>query len=156
MELNYLKHHGIKGQKWGRRRYQNPDGSLTPAGQKRYGDDDGADARGRPSKPANHEHHDRVRAKPTSQMSDAELREAVNRFQMEMQYKQLTTKPKSKWVTAAENVLIQSGSEVAKAQITKYANKGINALVNKAVTDGISAPDKIVRFVADRIKIKSF
>lgn len=31
-----LYHHGIKGQKWGRRRYQNPDGSLTPAGVKRY------------------------------------------------------------------------------------------------------------------------
>lgn len=32
-----LYHHGIKGQKWGRRRYQNPDGSLTAAGRKRYG-----------------------------------------------------------------------------------------------------------------------
>lgn len=29
-------HHGIKGQKWGVRRYQNPDGSLTPEGYKRY------------------------------------------------------------------------------------------------------------------------
>lgn len=34
----YIKHHGIKGQKWGVRRYQNKDGSLTSAGKKRYND----------------------------------------------------------------------------------------------------------------------
>lgn len=34
----YLAHHGIKGQQWGVRRYQNPDGTLTEAGKKRYGD----------------------------------------------------------------------------------------------------------------------
>lgn len=33
----YLAHHGIKGQKWGIRRYQNPDGSLTSEGKARYG-----------------------------------------------------------------------------------------------------------------------
>lgn len=34
-----LYHHGIKGQRWGVRRFQNKDGSLTPAGKKRYDDD---------------------------------------------------------------------------------------------------------------------
>ena len=36
-EENYLVHHGIKGQKWGVRRYQNPDGTLTEEGKRRYG-----------------------------------------------------------------------------------------------------------------------
>lgn len=35
---DYLEHHGILGQKWGIRRFQNPDGSLTEEGRKRYGD----------------------------------------------------------------------------------------------------------------------
>ena len=34
----YLAHHGVKGQKWGIRRYQNEDGTLTAEGQARYGD----------------------------------------------------------------------------------------------------------------------
>ena len=36
MEHDYLAHHGIKGMKWGIRRYQNEDGTLTAAGKRRY------------------------------------------------------------------------------------------------------------------------
>lgn len=37
-----LAHHGIKGMKWGIRRYQNEDGTLTPEGQRRYYSYEGA------------------------------------------------------------------------------------------------------------------
>lgn len=37
----HLQHHGILGQKWGQRRFQNPDGTLTPEGRKRYNKGDG-------------------------------------------------------------------------------------------------------------------
>lgn len=38
MEYNELYHAGVKGMKWGVRRYQNKDGTLTDAGKKRYND----------------------------------------------------------------------------------------------------------------------
>lgn len=36
MNNTYLAHHGVKGQKWGERRYQEPDGTRTPAGEKKH------------------------------------------------------------------------------------------------------------------------
>lgn len=35
-DLDYLEHHGIKGQKWGVRRFENSNGTLTAAGKARY------------------------------------------------------------------------------------------------------------------------
>lgn len=37
-----IQHWGIKGMKWGVRRYQNPDGTLTPEGKRRYSNPDGS------------------------------------------------------------------------------------------------------------------
>lgn len=43
---NYLEHHGILGMKWGVRRYQNEDGTLTSAGKARYGAESQVKSRG--------------------------------------------------------------------------------------------------------------
>jgi hypothetical protein len=39
-QLDYIAHHGILGQKWGVRRFQNKDGTLTAEGKNRYGKDE--------------------------------------------------------------------------------------------------------------------
>ena len=45
MSYQHLAHHGIKGQKWGIRRFQNQDGSLTEEGRERYSDTSGSGTR---------------------------------------------------------------------------------------------------------------
>lgn len=47
VENTYLAHHGVKGMKWGIRRYQNADGSLTNKGKKKYLKGTGVDHMGR-------------------------------------------------------------------------------------------------------------
>lgn len=69
-----LKHFGIKGQKWGVRRYQNADGTLTNAGKKRY------------FKPAHEDYKKAHSRKSVRQMSNQELKERNNRLNMEAQY----------------------------------------------------------------------
>lgn len=75
-----LYHWGIKGMKWGVRRYQNPDGTLTPAGRKRYGEG------GSEEKP---NYAPKAPKKNPSDYTDEELRTQINRMQMEKQYRDL-------------------------------------------------------------------
>lgn len=100
---NKLNHAGIKGMKWGVRRYQNKDGSLTPAGKKRYNRD------------------------AVKDMSDEELRKKLNRLQMENQYKNLTQKKTSAGRKFVTNVLVTAATTVATAYATKYMKSGAEA-----------------------------
>ena len=66
IDPNSLQHFGTKGMKWGQRRFQNPDGSLTALGQKRYGKDGERSAHGR-SRDLNKLDRERVNAEYQSQ-----------------------------------------------------------------------------------------
>lgn len=109
MENGKLQHHGIKGMRWGRRRYQNHDGSLTPAGKQRY--NDGPD--------------------DVEQLSDQELRNRINRINMERQYRDLTKRQKSVGEKFVTDVLVGAGKQVATQYAAKYLTKGIEGLLSK-------------------------
>ena len=98
-----LYHHGIKGQRWGVRRYQNKDGTLTPAGRKRQ------------AKFANrHEDYNVAHDKKSvKEMSDKELRDRVNRLNMEKQYHSLSNETTTAGRAKVENALKIAGLVVS-------------------------------------------
>ena len=100
--MSELRHHGIKGQKWGVRRFQNKDGSLTPAGAKRYSVDDYKSALDKVNKAdktlkdvkkmrneAEAKTYEKKIKYDLSKMSDKDLQQAVNRLNMEERYTQV-------------------------------------------------------------------
>ena len=97
---DYLAHHGIKGQKWGERKYQNPDGSLTALGRVRYGVGKARDAAGGVANTA------RKKLRPTDADLDDKIHSQVSkriRKQKENQLRELSGKKKKmKDMTDAE------------------------------------------------------
>ena len=102
LSYDELKHYGIKGMKWGVRRFQNADGSLTADGRKRYGSEDirnvkkqvdngknVVDGVKRSKAKAAEKQTEKKIKDDLSQMSDQELRNIVNRLNMEERYMQV-------------------------------------------------------------------
>ena len=116
----YLRHHGILGMKWGVRRYQNADGTLTEAGKKRLEKQD--------NKWAN-KNYNKIVSKAKKGVS-----KELNSYARE-----LLSDPSSRTSTG----------KVSAATINSY-NKKMAELMNTQVTDLTAPSGKVVRFVAKR------
>lgn len=83
----YLKHYGILGMRWGIRRFQNKDGTLTDIGKERYAKslEDGKNKRVRIGRSGVSDNSDFLKT-----LSDDELKRLVNRLNLEQQYLNLT------------------------------------------------------------------
>lgn len=82
--MEYIAHHGVKGMRWGVRRYQKPNGSLTAAGKKRYSR---KDKWSEDAKTAS-----QIKKKSVNQMSNAELKKINERTRLEQEYSRLNPK----------------------------------------------------------------
>lgn len=109
MDDNVMQHHGIKGQKWGVRRFQNTDGSLTTAGKQRAS-----------------EAKKRTDSKNRGTLTNAQLKAKIERLQMEKQLRELTNQEVNSGKVYTQKILKDVGSRVLTTVATGailYAGK---------------------------------
>lgn len=125
MNNNELMHHGIHGMRWGVRRYQNKDGSLTAAGRKRINqlDSEYRKLTGKKlSKSSESNTVKKTSAKPKkiSEMTNEEIQEKINRIRLERTLESLTPKEISSGEKFAK-FIGDSTVKIAKERGTKVA-----------------------------------
>lgn len=125
MNSNELMHHGIHGMRWGVRRYQNKDGSLTAAGRKRINQLDSEYQRLTGKKLSESSESNTVKktsAKPKkiSEMTNEEIQEKINRIRLERTLESLTPKEISSGEKFAK-FIGDSTVKIAKERGTKVA-----------------------------------
>lgn len=144
MEQKYiLTHAGIKGMRWGVRRYQNPDGTLTDAGRKRYGYGEESD---------DHKTSRENAKKRTEALSTKELKALNERLQAEKQYNELTARKETAFEKASKEVLTNVGKNLATKYLTQFATKGIDALIGKVTGTKAEGTTDAVKSLMDKGK----
>ena len=151
MNSNELMHHGIHGMRWGVRRYQNKDGSLTAAGRKRINQLDSeyqrltgeklsktsADVKKTESKP---------KRKSISEMTNEEIQEKINRITLEQNLKSLTPKKisagKRFTETVMNDVITPAATDVGKQLARSMFADGVNKVFNLEGDNKVYANNK--------------
>ena len=118
-----LQHHGVKGMKWGIRRYQKKDGTLTNAGKKKRRSVDYENKQIKADRKND--------LKNVRKLSDADLRKKIERLKMEKQFKDLTTEDVAPGRKYVSDIMSSSGKKVATAFVTGAALYGTKAAMTK-------------------------
>lgn len=148
-----LTHWGIKGMKWGRRRYQNKDGSLTPEGKKRYADDDNSEEvikakREKLLKSTNAEELYKNRHLLTT----AEINERMNRIDTERRLGDVAAKGKK---TAADRIdsVLKAGQKAN--EIYNFMNSPVMKAVRKKLfgTEETEEPFNLSKIYKNKDKL---
>lgn len=147
---NYLMHYGIKGMKWGVRRYQNYDGTrikgaakkvgktaaklASPTGYAAYKGTKKAIASSKESSKKRYEKSDYAKAKS---MSDKELRDRINRINLEQNYLQAIQRDRDSRKAATQSTLQKYGSVSSKYAKDLVKNKEFKKKAAKKLAGAI-------------------
>jgi len=114
-----LAHYGIKGMKWGVRRYQNSDGSYTSAGKKR-----------RKQYSSDYEDTRSLRKKSYKELSNQELKQLNKRMNLESEYRRLNPQGIDRGKQIARDIIGTAGLIGGLYAITKspYVTAGKNVI----------------------------